>query len=1376
MATAPAGSDGGDGTTAGEIGGNVRSLVTALQGLVESQKSNAFAKHYKPPQLFAPDTRQDELTKWGDWRFQFETFVGAIDDSLLLLMKRAEKLDTRIEMTSLTGPERILSEHLYSLLSGLMKNRPLRLIRGIPQQNGLESWRVLTKDLQPKTRQRALALVQALNRVQFDASKTITEQLPQYEAMVREYERAANVTYPDDLKVAAVVAALPQSLRVHVQMALQDDTTFDDLRSRVEMNQQVPEAGTQLAIKPGGTDVDTSAPMEVDAVWSGKEGKKGKGKGKKGQKGKWSKGKQSWSKDGKKGKGKPVRRVRLVTPTGLSTLEIFDLTEGDEENVDDDTWQEAYEVLAIKVIEEDDEVFYDCEEPIEVEVGKTGCSTFDLTSCPGEKVENEKICMVQSPMPTAVVTLDSGADVHVWHRTWWMLRANEYRRLRLIATAKDGSAVWNWLSNLLLAKENSLVMEVQVCAIRSEEDEDVVMEEKDIEMPPEVAGSGEERKNETREEKVESPEVEHAEKMSKGDVTPGYTSEDTVQQVHDDESSDGRVQNRLARWNKKLQPVKKEPIELSPEDSQGVGEMRQGLIVEGQPKFVNRPWIPFSANVIAPARACPELRGFISRELAMLESVPGWHILPNGIMVHSNPNAMHFHDPRSAFGDEWTSRMTLIKDRKGSQWQQVESLVDYRSSPAPFQPLPQGPRKILTFIATSRIRDYFGPDCEVPVSQYPLLDGESSSWPEDEEVDREGGEIPTLAAESGEQPEVREEVLFADPQEIEVQIDEEVVTMANTLKKVQEKCNMLGLATSGSKAKLLARLQKYKHREEERIAYESAKRLYAESRREAIPIKTPKLPTRFTMSVANANPIILQADGEPATKQVMRAVQHARAALGMATEIRATGAGQHASNGQAEKTVQSVRKLANTLRSFAEEKTGVKITGLHHIYPWSFRHAAWLMTRYRVINGATSFEVMNDRKYNGKVVIFGEAVLFKDTMRAKWKGEPVYRRGIWVGKSSWSDSHILLTRSGAVEARSIRRLPEQFDGNLLVTARGVPWQYSVQGLLMRSKFAARTRKANAEEEAEGNEEVLEEEAKKTGERALLVCRSDSSAARALATRVGIGRSTHIAAAMLWLQEKTMDKSIRVTGVPTAVNTSDAGTKCLSKSRLKGLKFLMKMVDENDEKIGRDEYNGIAAQEEMRKMGKAFKGSGAKVAMVIAALLRGKGEELMTTQPAPEENSGSFMWMFAFTIVLATLGALSLCQAVRAWIHDWCSKNDEPEVIDEKEAKQMKRMLSKVLSDLERKEDELMMQRKEIERLREEVKEERKEAAEIREELQEARDELDQLKDPARSGERWKEIAEQEKEKATKAIDVATGWRAKGEESKMKAETMMAKAE
>ena len=87
--------------------------------------------------------------------------------------------------------------------------------------------------MQPRARQRSLALVQALNKVQFDATKSVTEQLPQYDLLVREYERSSQTTYPDDLKIASVVAALPPSLRIHIQMALQDDTTFEDVRQRI---------------------------------------------------------------------------------------------------------------------------------------------------------------------------------------------------------------------------------------------------------------------------------------------------------------------------------------------------------------------------------------------------------------------------------------------------------------------------------------------------------------------------------------------------------------------------------------------------------------------------------------------------------------------------------------------------------------------------------------------------------------------------------------------------------------------------------------------------------------------------------------------------------------------------------------------------------------------------------------------------------------------------------------------------------------------------------------------------------------------------------------------------------------------------------------
>ena len=63
-----------------------------------------------------------------------------------------------------------------------------------------------------------------------------------------------------------------------------------------------------------------------------------------------------------------------------------------------------------------------------------------------------------------------------------------------------------------------------------------------------------------------------------------------------------------------------------------------------------------------------------------------------------------------------------------------------------------------------------------------------------------------------------------------------------------------------------------------------------------------------------------------------------------------------------------------------------------------------------------------------------------------------------------------------------------------------------------------------------------------GEDCMLICRSDSSAARSLAGRLGIGRARHIEANLLWLQQKVAEKSLTVTSIPTELNPADIGTK------------------------------------------------------------------------------------------------------------------------------------------------------------------------------------------------------------------------------------------
>ena len=559
------------------------------------------------------------------------------------------------------------------------------------------------------------------------------------------------------------------------------------------------------------------------------------------------------------------------------------------------------------------------------------------------------------------------------------------------------------------------------------------------------------------------------------------------------------------------------------------------------------------------------LKGYISSELMKLEVIPGWHVLPNGVVVYSDPVAQNYLDPRDNYNEEWKARMTLMKlPGQEGIWQQIENCPDFRTLENPYEKLvpSQDAQRTLTFLAPRKLKNYFNFNSDVPFSQYPIL-GDEPAWPSDDEEERD-----EFAAEGEGEAPGQWDLEIAEDEELQVTLDESTLNMESKLKDMQSWCKKLSLATSGGKMKCLKRLMKYHKQEEQRIALDIAKKLYAEDEHRPVQLAVPKLPSRldqdlhclthlpfaswcqscvanraredqrrkedgsdkkdrgksvisfdygytyvkgeeeekqygtvlyvaesetkallaipvmqkgsaslkqvteeivrFSMATSSGQSVIFQADGERSTRQILRAVQHCRAQLGLSSEIRITGTGQHASNGQAERAVQTVRNLANCLRYFAEERGGVMIKGSSDVYPWSFRHAAWLITRFRTINGATSFEQMCDRKYAGRVVLFGESVMFKDI--TSMKGEPTYKKGVWVGKSSWSDSHIVLTSRGAMECRSIRRIPNQFSGFDLVAAKGLPWSYSPQGILMKMKSAPTRTALAVEDTEEGDEE------------------------------------------------------------------------------------------------------------------------------------------------------------------------------------------------------------------------------------------------------------------------------------------------------------------
>lgn len=95
-------------------------------------------------------------------------------------------------------------------------------------------------------------------------------------------------------------------------------------------------------------------------------------------------------------------------------------------------------------------------------------------------------------------------------------------------------------------------------------------------------------------------------------------------------------------------------------------------------------------------------------------------------------------------------------------------------------------------------------------------------------------------------------------------------------------------------------------------------------------------------------------------------------------------------------------------------------------------------------------------------------------------------------------------------------------------------------------------------------------------------RSDSSAARSMTARQGVGRVRHLDSGMMWAQKKVMNGVLGVTAIPTLLDPADIGVKGLSQFRLKALSHMLSIVDDYDVEIGEDELKETELKSKMQK--------------------------------------------------------------------------------------------------------------------------------------------------------------------------------------------------
>ena len=277
----------------------------------QQRRSEQLARLVQRPDIYRPETRDQETDQWVDWRFSFVSYLGVIDSKFAEEIEWVEaQAGTEKLMANMDLQTQVRARELYAILLSFVRNRPAKLVRAIPHNNGYEAWRQLVVEMMPSSRQRQLALVTQLTSTRLDPKQALGEQLGRYEELIREYERVSGTKYAEDLMISTLVSAAPPALQAQLHMALGEDTTYRQVRDKVLLYERSTakwQSGSTLAM-PSLHSGTGPVPMEVDRVQD-KGGKKGKGKkgspDQKGSKGKPGKGKQQQKGKGKGNKASP---------------------------------------------------------------------------------------------------------------------------------------------------------------------------------------------------------------------------------------------------------------------------------------------------------------------------------------------------------------------------------------------------------------------------------------------------------------------------------------------------------------------------------------------------------------------------------------------------------------------------------------------------------------------------------------------------------------------------------------------------------------------------------------------------------------------------------------------------------------------------------------------------------------------------------------------------------------------------------------------------------------------------------------------------------------------------------------------------------------
>ena len=189
--------------------------------------------------------------------------------------------------------------------------------------------------------------------------------------------------------------------------------------------------------------------------------------------------------------------------------------------------------------------------------------------------------------------------------------------------------------------------------------------------------------------------------------------------------------------------------------------------------------------------------------------------------------------------------------------------------------------------------------------------------------------------------------------------------------------------------------------------------------------------------------LTIKTDQEPAITDLVGAIVRIRP--NVETFHEQSPVGSSASNGVAERGVQTLEGQIRVLKDALENRWRLKIGEEHKVLAWLTEYAAVLLNRYEVgHDGKTSYERLRGKTSRMLGLEFGERILFRrQPIGARLaKLDSLWEEGAFLGYRSQSGETMVGTADGVFKTRTVKRMPmeKRWSPDTISLVVGLPWK------------------------------------------------------------------------------------------------------------------------------------------------------------------------------------------------------------------------------------------------------------------------------------------------------------------------------------------------